>query len=97
MYEIIYTQSAMSDLEWFSKNEQNQILDGIDKNLKYQPNHQTRNRKPMRSNPYAEWELKIGNFRVLYNIESEVYIVEIQKIGQKRGNTFFFRGQGEQL
>jgi len=37
MYEIIYTQSAMSDLEWFSKNEQNQILDGIDKNLKYQP------------------------------------------------------------
>jgi len=97
MYEIVYTQSAILDLQWFSKNEQNQILDGIDKQLKYQPNQQTRNRKPMHSNPYATWELRIGYFRILYNIDSEVYIVEIQKVGQKRGNLFFFRGQGEQL
>jgi len=34
-----------------------------------QPNVETRNRKPMRPNPIAPWELRIGDLRVYYEIE----------------------------
>ena len=46
----------------------------------------------MQTNDLAKWELRIGEFRVLYNVDTQVRIVEIQRIGEKRGNTFFFQG-----
>lgn len=48
-------------------------------------------------NSMAEWELRIAEFRVFYNVEEQVQIVEIQRIGEKEGNTFLFRGQQEDL
>ncbi|KKJ00699.1 type II toxin-antitoxin system RelE family toxin [Prochlorothrix hollandica] len=97
MYQITYTQAALEDLQWFRKQEQATILDGIDANLQYEPTRTTRNRKPMRTNPIATWELRLGDFRVLYNVGEAVSIVEIQRIGEKRGSQFLFRGKGENL
>jgi mRNA-degrading endonuclease RelE of RelBE toxin-antitoxin system len=91
MYDIEYTYTALEDLQWFRKHEQNLIVDGIDQQLRYEPTVETRNRKRMQVNEHAEWELRIGDFRVLYNVESQVRIVETQRIGEKRGNAFFFR------
>lgn len=68
-------------------------LDGIDANLKYEPNVETQNRKQMRPNPIAEWELRIGKFRVLYNVEVTVRIVSIEAIGVKAGSDFMIRGE----
>jgi mRNA-degrading endonuclease RelE of RelBE toxin-antitoxin system len=93
MYDIEYTQEALADLQWFRKHEQNIIVDGIDNNLVYEPTVETRNRKQMRRNNYAEWELRVGDFRILYDVDTVVRIVEIQRIGEKRGNAFFFRGR----
>ena len=92
MYDIEYIETAMADLQWFKKYEQNQILDGIDQRLRYQPTVETRNRKRLRPNTTAAWELRIGNFRVLYDVDAQVGIVEIKRIGEKRSNEFFFRG-----
>jgi mRNA-degrading endonuclease RelE of RelBE toxin-antitoxin system len=97
MYEIEYTPQSTEDLRWFSKREQKIILDEIDDNLRHEPTLKTRNRKPMRSNDIAEWELRIGDFRVLYDVDEIVRIVEIQRVGKKRGNRFFFRGQEEEI
>ena len=97
MYDIEYTETAIADLRWFKKYEQNQILDGIDQKLRHQPTVETRNRKQMRPNAIAAWELRIRDFRVLYDVDKEVSIVEIQRIGEKRGNAFFFRGRKEDL
>ena len=97
MYDINYTQRALDDLKWFRKNEQVTIIGGINKNLKYEPDRESRNCKRMGVNAYAEWELRINNFRVLYNIDQEVLIIEIQRIGEKQGNQFFFRGKGENV
>jgi len=47
----------------------------------------------MRPNDVAEWELRLGDFRVLYDVDESVRIVEIQRVGEKRGNRFFFRGR----
>jgi len=97
MYDIQYTETAIADLQWFKKYEQNQILDGIDQQLRHQPTVETRNRKRLRPNAVAAWELRISDFRVLYNVDEQVSIVEIQRIGEKRGNAFFFRGRKEDV
>jgi hypothetical protein len=49
--------------------QQSIILDNIDQQLAHQPQLETRNRKPMRPNPVAPWELRIGTLRVYYDIE----------------------------
>lgn len=55
-----------------------------------------RNRKELRPNSTAAWELRIGNFRVFYDPDEIIQIVGIVRIGEKRGNRVFFRGeQGE--
>jgi mRNA-degrading endonuclease RelE of RelBE toxin-antitoxin system len=97
MYEIEYTPRAIEDIKWFKKHEQNQIVDGIDMQLQYEPTIETRNRKRMRPNSVAAWELRIGDFRVLYDVDDHVYVVEIQRVGEKRGSAFFFRGRKEEL
>jgi mRNA-degrading endonuclease RelE of RelBE toxin-antitoxin system len=97
MYDIGYTEDALEDLRYFRKHEQNIIIDGIDEQLSYEPTVETRNRKRMRLNDKAEWELRLGNYRVLYNVGVQVRIVEIQRIGEKRGNAFFFRGRKTNL
>lgn len=64
MYEIEYTPEAREDLNSFRKFEQKRILDEIDAQLQYEPNVETRNRKKLRPNDVAEWELRIDNVRV---------------------------------
>jgi mRNA-degrading endonuclease RelE of RelBE toxin-antitoxin system len=97
MYEIEYTPQAVEDLKWFSKREQKIILDGIEMNLRYEPTAEARNRKRLRPNEIAEWELRIGTFRVLYDVDTQVRIVEIQRVGKKRGSRLFVRGKLEEL
>ncbi|MGH9843841.1 MAG: type II toxin-antitoxin system RelE family toxin [Blastocatellia bacterium] len=97
MYQIEYTPRAVEDLKWFEKPDQHQIIDGIDVQLRHEPAVETRNRKRMRPNPLAEWGLRIGDFRVLYNVDEAVCIVEIQRIGEKRRREFYFRGGKEDL
>ncbi len=47
----------------------------------------TRHRKPMRENPVAPWELRIGNVRVYYDVEEKpVPTVLIRAIGIKEHN-----------
>ncbi|NJO39383.1 MAG: addiction module toxin RelE [Cyanobacteria bacterium CRU_2_1] len=97
MYEIEYTLQAVEDLKFFKKYEQKQILDGISIQLRYEPTVETRNRKRMRPNQIADWELRLGKFRIFYNIDEQVLIVEIQRIGEKRGSDFFFHDEQEDM
>lgn len=97
MFRIDYTPKAIEDLKWFSKPEQKQIVDGIDAQLRYEPTVETRNRKRLRPNSTAEWELRIGDFRVLYDVDEQVRIVEIRRIGRKHRREFFFRGKKEDI
>ena len=84
-------------MRWFRKHEQQEILATIRVQLTYEPLVETRNRKPMRPNAIAEWELRIRHFRVLYTVDTAVRIVEIKQVGEKRGNRFFFRGREEDV
>ncbi len=91
------TDRAIEDLQWFKKREQNVILDGIEANLGYEPTTETRNRKRLRPNDTAKWELRLGVYRVLYNVEEQVRIVSIERIAAKRGNQYVFQGEKGEL
>jgi mRNA-degrading endonuclease RelE of RelBE toxin-antitoxin system len=93
MYEIELMPKASEDLMWFRKNEQAEILDGIDANLMYEPTIETPNRKRLRPNQTAEWELRLGKYRVLYDVDEKIRIVSIEAIGLKLGNAFYFQGK----
>jgi len=97
MYEIEYTLEARQDLNMFRKFEQKYILDKIDAQLRYEPNVETRNRKQLRPNAVAEWELRLDRFRVFYDVRETVKIVKVEAIGYKRGSKLFIRGQEYQL
>ncbi|MDW8325414.1 MAG: type II toxin-antitoxin system RelE/ParE family toxin [Anaerolineales bacterium] len=97
MYEIEYTPEARDDLKVFRKFEQKYILDEIDAQLQHEPNIETRNRKKLRPNQLAEWELRIDRFRIFYDVQEAVKIVKVEAIGYKRGNTLFIRGQEYEL
>ncbi|MFO7033313.1 addiction module toxin RelE [Limnospira fusiformis CCALA 023] len=67
------------------------VLEGISQQLTSQPTVETRNRKLMRPNPLASWELRIGQLRVYYDVEEEPEaIVEILAVGIKDRNQVRF-------
>jgi mRNA-degrading endonuclease RelE of RelBE toxin-antitoxin system len=69
MYEIEFTHDALSDLRNFKKFEQNIIFEAIQTPLVYEPLIETRNRFRREPPDIAAWELRIGVFRVFYNVE----------------------------
>jgi mRNA-degrading endonuclease RelE of RelBE toxin-antitoxin system len=97
MFEIELTERAKIELAWFNKREQKVILDAIERHLRYEPTSVTRNRKRLRPNRTAVWELRLGRFRVLYNVDEKIRIVSIERVGEKPNNQFLFQGREEEL
>ncbi|MEW5939858.1 MAG: type II toxin-antitoxin system RelE family toxin [Chloroflexota bacterium] len=97
MYEIRYTSEATADLASLRKFDRETILDQVDAYLKYEPDIETRNRKRLKPNTIADWELRLGKYRVLYDVEEEVKIVAIQAVGIKIGNQLFIRNEKAEL
>ena len=65
-YLIEYSPEAEDHMRWLTMRQQRVVLDTVDRQLLHQPNKETRNRKAMRPNPVAPWELRIGDLRVYY-------------------------------
>jgi mRNA-degrading endonuclease RelE of RelBE toxin-antitoxin system len=93
MYDIEFSPAAVDDLKSLRKFEQQRVLEGSESQLGHQPTVETRNRKRLRPNQVAGWELRIGQFRVFYNADDEELAVRIEAIGVKVGNLLFIRGE----
>ena len=86
-YEIEYSPDAEEHLRTLTARQRAIILDTVDEQLVHQPKVETRNRKPMRPNPLAPWELRIGDLRVYYDVEEDpTPVVYIRAIGIKERN-----------
>jgi mRNA-degrading endonuclease RelE of RelBE toxin-antitoxin system len=70
-YRIEYSPDVEHHLRMLTTRQQSMVLDEVEKQLKHQPTVETRNRKPMRPNPLAPWELRLGNLRVYYEVQQE--------------------------
>ena len=97
MYEIEYAIEATEDLRLYRKHERQLIVDQIDEQLSHEPSHETRNRKRLRPNSVAEFELRITKFRVFYDVDENERVVKIDAIGHKEGSCLLIRGKEYQL
>jgi mRNA-degrading endonuclease RelE of RelBE toxin-antitoxin system len=70
-YIIEYSPEAEDHLRPLTARQRKTVLDVVDRQLLNQPSIETKNRKPMRPNPIAPWELRIGDLRVYYDVEEK--------------------------
>ena len=86
-YRIEYLQTALAHLRFLTARQRSVVFTGVDQQLMHEPTVETRNRKQMRANPLASWELRLGDLRVYYDVEEQPeQLVKIAAIGIKDGN-----------
>ena len=88
MFEIRFAESVEGDLRKIPVYYRNQILDSIEEQLAHEPETATRNRKLLENliPPWQTvepiWELRVGEYRVFYDVsltESIVYVRAVRK------------------
>jgi mRNA-degrading endonuclease RelE of RelBE toxin-antitoxin system len=97
MFKIELTPEAIEDLRAFRKQVRKRIIAEIESQLEHQPQEETRNRKKLRPNELAEWELRIDKFRVFYDLDEEKQVVKIEAVGYKKGSALFIHGEEYEL
>jgi mRNA-degrading endonuclease RelE of RelBE toxin-antitoxin system len=85
-YRIEYAPEAENHLRALTAWQRATVLDTVDKQLQYQPEVKTKNRKPLRPNLLAPWELRIDSLRVYYSVDESNLLVYIHAIGIKKRN-----------
>lgn len=94
MYEIEFAESVQTHFRALTARERATVLDTIGRQLLHKPLNETRNRKPLRPNPIAPWELRVGSLRVFYEVTSdETSVVRILAVGRKRRNAVVIGGK----
>ena len=93
MYQIVFTKEARDDLKRYRKHQQTAVVDETEKQLQQQPALETRNRKRLRPNQVAEWELRAGSMRVFYDVDETGKEVQVKAVGHKVGNALILRGR----
>jgi mRNA-degrading endonuclease RelE of RelBE toxin-antitoxin system len=97
MFEIRFSEDAQRHLKALSAKDRRIVVEAIEHQLLHQPMVRTRNRKLLRANPLATWELRVERFRVLYNVDKETVLVLIVAIAVKDGNRFIIEGKEHEL
>ena len=99
---LIYAPISRLHLKTIDRKYHSLIRTNIENELQFEPDVETRNRKPLKRPVTfeAEWELRFGpdnRFRVFYDINIESHEVYILAIGVKEGNRLFIGGKEVRL
>jgi mRNA-degrading endonuclease RelE of RelBE toxin-antitoxin system len=97
-YELIYDPDVLNHLVKIEKKYHSLIRREIERQLSYQPELETKNRKPLlrASTLGSAWELRFGpenRFRVFYRTEAELRQVYILAVGMKVKERLFVGGK----
>ena len=99
---LIYAPVIKLHLRTIERKYYSLIRNTIENKLQFDPDVETRNRKPLKRPVTFEagWELRFGpdnRFRVFYYISIESHEVYILAIGVKEGNRLFIGGKEVKL
>jgi len=91
-YEIEFNQEALEDLQALRAFDQGVILDAIEASLRFDPLTPSRNRKPVipvdiTVEAGITWELRVGEFRVYYDVDPPAMVVVIRIVQKGRQTT----------
>jgi mRNA-degrading endonuclease RelE of RelBE toxin-antitoxin system len=96
-YQVEFLQEAVEDFQLLRKFDQQRVVAAIEVQLLHEPMRETRNRKRLRPNDLAEWELRVDAFRVFYDVLAETEVVKVVAVGYKDGNDLFIHGERYEL
>jgi mRNA-degrading endonuclease RelE of RelBE toxin-antitoxin system len=101
-YSLVYAPEVKDQLRAIERQHYSLIRETIQQQLLFEPDVETRNRKPLRQPALfeAQWELRFGpdnRFRVFYEIDRESRAVYILAIGVKERDRLFIGGKEVEL
>jgi mRNA-degrading endonuclease RelE of RelBE toxin-antitoxin system len=85
-FTIEFSPDARDHLKVLRMRDQQIVVDAIAAQLTHQPDQPTSRRKPLEDNAIAPWELRVGDFRVFYDINRDDQVVAVVAVGQKIHN-----------
>jgi mRNA-degrading endonuclease RelE of RelBE toxin-antitoxin system len=97
-YRIDYSPEAVDHLAGLTARQSATVLDVVVRQLSHEPARATRNRKVLRANPVAPWELRIGALRVYYELrEDPAPVVVVKGVGIKERDRVRIGGEEIEL
>ncbi len=101
-YSPVYARELKQHLRFIDVEYHGLIREAIEEQLFYQPDVETRNRKPLvqPASFDSTWEIRFGpdnRFRVLYDIDQECREVHILAISVKVGHRLVVGGEEVEL
>lgn len=89
MYAIRLASDVLKDLKRIPAHYRSRILDAVERQLAHEPTAASRNRKlllnltpPWDAEPPI-WELRVGEYRVFYDVADEEGIVYVRAVRRK--------------
>ena len=96
-YRIVWSPEAREHFRHLTARQRATALERMGEQLEHDPDLPTRNRKMMRSNELAVWELRIGDVRVYYDVQGgpggPEPTVQVRAIATKVGNRVYLGGE----
>lgn len=89
MFSIEYAEGVAEDIATVRAFERAQLLDRVEEQLSHQPTQETRNKKilPGLEPPWDAvppvWELRVGEYRVFYDVDDGQRRVTVRAIRRK--------------
>lgn len=89
MFSIAYAEGVAQDLAELRAFERTRILDQIDEQLRYEPAQETWNKKvlpglkPPWDRELPVRELRVGEYRVFYDVDDANHLVTVRAIRRK--------------
>jgi len=90
-FKITITEVADRQFRALKSREQRNLAAAILSRLEHQPRTPSKAIKQLLPNPLAEFELRAGDLRALYNVEAVEVVVLI--VGRKVGNKLIVEGE----
>jgi mRNA-degrading endonuclease RelE of RelBE toxin-antitoxin system len=97
-YALVYAPEVKRHLGAIERQHYSLIRETLEEQLSFEPDAETRNRKPLRQPAIfeAQWELRFGpdnRFRTFYEIDRENRVVYILAIGVKERDRLLIGGE----
>lgn len=97
-HRIDVIRIAQAHLAAFSARDRAILVNAMNRNLVHEPGVVTRNRKPLQDNDLASWELRVGAFRVYYEIVNDPEpLVRVLAFGVKKHAEVWIGGERHEI
>jgi len=83
-YEIVLKRSAVADLDGLRRYDAAQVADAMEKHLEHEPAKESKRRiRRLRGISNPDYRLRVGDYRVFYNVDHDARRVEVLRVMHK--------------